>query len=106
MQHCKSAYSFCLIFLSCLLFFPNPFIHAQLSTTNNPAMIENIVPININTATASELAEVLTGIGLNKAQNIVTYREKYGPFISIEQLKEVTGIGQSVLDKNRGKITY
>ncbi|KES14859.1 hypothetical protein GASC598P17_002230, partial [Gilliamella apis SCGC AB-598-P17] len=31
--------------------------------------------------------------------------EKFGPFISIEQLKEVSGIGQATLDKNIGKIT-
>lgn len=61
--------------------------------------------VNINTATAEELTKALNGIGANKAQKIVEYREKFGPFVSIEQLKEVSGIGQAILDKNAGKIT-
>lgn len=68
----------------------------SVSEQNQP----QISTVNINTATAEELATRLKGIGLNKAQRIVAYREKYGPFIEIEQLKEVSGIGQSILDKN------
>ena len=37
-------------------------------------------PVNINTASASEIAEALNGIGLSKAQAIVDYRETYGLF--------------------------
>lgn len=65
---------------------------------------QQIIQVNINTATAEELAKVLTGIGISKAQKIVEYREKFGAFVSIEQLKEVSGIGQATLDKNVGKI--
>jgi competence protein ComEA len=61
--------------------------------------------ININTATAEELAAKLNGIGLNKAKLIVEYREKYGSFVAIEQLKEVKGIGQTILDKNLAILT-
>lgn len=60
--------------------------------------------VNINQASAEELAKVLTGIGINKALKIVEYRQKFGPFVAIEQLKEVSGIGQSLLDNNIGKI--
>ncbi|QYN43691.1 MULTISPECIES: ComEA family DNA-binding protein [unclassified Gilliamella] len=66
---------------------------------------KQIIQVNINTATAEELTKILTGIGKSKAIKIVEYREKYGPFVSIEQLKEVSGIGQATLDKNAGKIT-
>lgn len=65
---------------------------------------QQIIQVNINTATAEELAKVLTGIGISKAKKIVEYREKFGSFVSIEQLKEVSGIGQATLDKNVGKI--
>ncbi|MCX8648816.1 helix-hairpin-helix domain-containing protein [Gilliamella sp. B2776] len=65
---------------------------------------QQIIQVNINTATAEELTKVLTGIGISKAKKIVEYREKLGPFVSIEQLKEVSGIGQATLDKNVGKI--
>lgn len=61
--------------------------------------------VNINTATAEELANKLNGVGLNKARLIVEYREKYGNFIAIEQLKEVKGIGQTILDKNLAILT-
>lgn len=65
---------------------------------------QQLIQVNINTATAEELAKVLTGIGISKAKKIVEYREKFGSFVSIEQLKEVSGIGQATLDKNVGKI--
>ncbi|MDF7667283.1 helix-hairpin-helix domain-containing protein [Orbaceae bacterium ESL0727] len=65
---------------------------------------QSVAQININTASVDELAKSLKGIGLSKAQKIVEYREKFGPFASVEQLKEVSGIGQSILDKNAGKI--
>lgn len=66
---------------------------------------KQIDQVNINTASVEELTRVLNGIGASKAQKIVEYREKFGPFVSIEQLKEVAGIGQATLDKNVGKIT-
>ncbi|WP_392564775.1 helix-hairpin-helix domain-containing protein [Orbus wheelerorum] len=62
------------------------------------------INININQSSAEDLARNLNGIGLNKAKKIVEYREKFGPFVSIEQLKEVSGIGQSILDANVGKL--
>ncbi|WP_338883228.1 MULTISPECIES: ComEA family DNA-binding protein [Xenorhabdus] len=62
--------------------------------------------ININTANAEELAKELNGIGTKKAQAIIEYREKYGPFTAIEQLQEVQGIGPIFIEKNRDKLTY
>ncbi|XKM13875.1 ComEA family DNA-binding protein [Orbaceae bacterium ac157xtp] len=75
----------------------------QNSTTTKTEAV--VAKVNINTASAEELAQHLNGVGLNKAKRIVEYREKFGPFVSIEQLKEVTGIGQSILDKNSAKLT-
>ncbi|REF27118.1 competence protein ComEA [Xenorhabdus cabanillasii] len=62
--------------------------------------------ININTANAEELAKALNGVGAKKAQAIIEYREKYGPFTAIEQLQEVQGIGPAFIEKNRDKLTY
>ncbi|MBK5073998.1 helix-hairpin-helix domain-containing protein [Budviciaceae bacterium CWB-B4] len=56
--------------------------------------------VSINQATAEQLAEVMLGIGLKKAQSIVSYREQYGPFASIEQLQEVPGIGAATIERN------
>ncbi|KMJ46324.1 ComEA family DNA-binding protein [Xenorhabdus khoisanae] len=62
--------------------------------------------LNINTASAEEFAKELNGIGTKKAQAIIEYREKYGPFTAIEQLQEVQGIGPMFMEKNRSKLTY
>jgi len=57
--------------------------------------------VNINTATAEEIAEALNGVGMSKAQQIVEYREANGPFSHIDELVNVKGIGLRTVDKNR-----
>lgn len=61
-------------------------------------------PVNINTADAETIAAALTGIGLMRAQAIVEYREANGPFETLDDLLEVSGIGPRVLDMNRADI--
>lgn len=61
-------------------------------------------PININTATAEQLAQQLQGVGPAKAQAIVEYRELHGEFTSADDLLEVKGIGTGTLDKNKARI--
>jgi len=60
--------------------------------------------ISINDATAEQLSSAMNGVGLKKAQAIVSYREQYGPFTAIEQLKEVPGIGNSLLERNADRL--
>lgn len=60
--------------------------------------------ININTATLRELQQ-LDGIGEGKAKAIIEYREKNGFFSNIEQITEVNGISEKMLNKFRDKIT-
>ncbi len=61
-------------------------------------------PVNVNTADVATIAKELDGIGKAKAQAIVEYRQKNGPFRAPEDLLKVEGIGQKVLDQNRGNI--
>lgn len=61
--------------------------------------------VNINTADADALQSLLSGIGSAKAKAIVAYREANGKFSSVDELIEVKGIGQAILDKNRDKIS-
>ena len=61
-------------------------------------------PVNVNTADAATLAAELNGIGMARAAAIVEYREANGPFTSIDDLLEVSGIGPRVLDLNRADI--
>ena len=67
-----------------------------------PAMASTV---NINTADVATLSAMLKGVGESKAQAIVAYRENYGPFKAVEELTAVKGIGESLLEKNRKKIT-
>lgn len=60
--------------------------------------------ININTATLSELQNI-NGIGEVKAQSIIDYREKNGGFKSIEEIKNVDGIGSKTFEKIKDQIS-
>jgi len=73
---------------------------ALVITTGNALANEPAAVININTATAEELAE-LKGIGLKKAEAIISYREQRGLFTSVEELILVKGIGENTVAKNR-----
>ena len=61
-------------------------------------------PVNINTADSKAIADALNGIGIKKADAIVKYRTENGAFATIEDLTKVSGIGQKILDKNKGDI--
>ncbi|MEM7564638.1 MAG: helix-hairpin-helix domain-containing protein [Pseudomonadota bacterium] len=61
-------------------------------------------PVNINTASAAEIAESLKGIGLTKAQAIVDYRENYGVFSQADEIIFVRGVGESIYQKNKEDI--
>lgn len=68
--------------------------------TNSP----NNGLININTATKEEL-QTIDGIGEAKAKNIITYREKNGSFKTIEDIKNVEGIGDTLYETIKIYIT-
>lgn len=69
-------------------------------------VIPSAAPININLASAEEIADVIKGVGLKKAEAIVAWRNEYGKFINLEQLLEVKGIGEKTLEKNRERIRF
>ena len=61
-------------------------------------------PININTATVEELAQ-LPGVGDVIAARIVRHREVSGPFRSVNELVIVRGISRKMLEKLRPYVT-
>ena len=60
--------------------------------------------ISINTATKEELM-TLTGIGESKANAIITYRSENGKYNNIEDIKNVSGIGESLYEQIKNNIT-
>ena len=85
-------------FSSCKRFIPT------LAATLLLTQLVHAEPVNINTADATALAKALNGVGPAKAKAIVSYREKNGPFKTVDQLAMVEGITQKLIDKNRADI--
>ena len=61
--------------------------------------------VSINTASEDDLARVMNGVGLKKAQAIVSYREEYGPFKTLDDLKQVPGMGSALVERNLAHLT-
>lgn len=66
--------------------------------------IETGKKVSVNQATMEELM-TLEGIGQSKAQAIIAYREEHGPFTKIEDLLNVSGIGEELFAKIKETIT-
>lgn len=62
------------------------------------------VRLDLNKADALTLQKELNGIGKAKAEAIVAYREAHGPFASVDELLEIKGIGNALLERNRDKV--
>ncbi|WP_411900195.1 helix-hairpin-helix domain-containing protein, partial [Salmonella enterica] len=61
--------------------------------------------VSINNGSAGDLARVMNGVGLKRAQAIVSYREEYGPFKTVDDLKQVPGMGRQLWDGNLSGLT-
>ena len=61
--------------------------------------------VDVNTADAEAIADVLVGVGLEKASAIVRHREEHGRFTDIYDLTRVRGIGEATVAKNESRIT-
>jgi competence protein ComEA len=61
--------------------------------------------VNVNTADAEALSSELSGIGQSKAEAIVAYREQHGPYMKIEDLTNVKGIGVGTIERNKTRLT-
>ncbi len=84
------------LFLTFILLFSASAMSAQSLTAR----------VNINTASAEQIATAMTGVGESKAKAIVQYRKSNGKFKSVQDLEQVDGIGAKTVAKNKDKITF
>ena len=73
----------------------------QNKAENNNAFVSEkqfAYPVNLNTATVEDLMSV-EGIGENRAWQIVSYRNEIGRYTSVEQIKNISGIGDGVYEQ-------
>ena len=91
------------LLLAALMVF-TPMLAISSAQADDVAMVAQPQTVDINSADAETLAEVLAGVGIKRAEAIVRYREEFGPFFTAEDLTQVKGIGPSVVEKNRDRI--
>ncbi|MBY6062990.1 hypothetical protein CWI80_00305 [Pseudidiomarina sediminum] len=60
--------------------------------------------VNLNKASAAELAQALTGVGQRRAEAIVALREQLGGFTELNQLMQIKGIGPRLLELNKQRM--
>lgn len=68
--------------------------------------VAGVSTVNVNSASAEDIARVLNGVGEKRAEAIVSYRKEHGPFKTLADLQNVKGIGNSVLEKNKSRISF
>ncbi|MDH1261693.1 ComEA family DNA-binding protein [Pseudomonas sp. GD03944] len=73
-------------------------------TSETPSAV-SVTMVNLNTADVATLDRELNGVGAAKAKAIVDYREANGNFTSVDELLEVKGIGEAILERNRSKLS-
>jgi competence protein ComEA len=81
-------------------------LNAALVAATLLAQVAIAGPVDVNTADAKTLARELQGIGMAKAEAIVSYREKNGPFKSADDLAKVKGLGKKLVDQNKLNLKF
>lgn len=99
MKHITSLISS--VVLAIMLFSSNIAL-AKEESANKHEGIE--VVVNINEAGAEELKTLLVGIGESKARAIVEYRKVNGRFSAVDELSNVKGIGDKLVENNRSRM--
>ncbi|QHW37087.1 competence protein ComEA [Staphylococcus ursi] len=78
--------------------------HATQQDHSSAGSTSQNISVNLNTADEKELTQI-PGIGPSKAQTIIKHREENGPFQSVENLKDVKGIGEKTFEKLKDYLT-
>ena len=75
-----------------------------VAMADDVALATPAATVNVNEADAETLSRQLKGVGISRAEAIVRYRDEFGPFVTVEDLLEVKGIGEATLERNRERI--
>jgi len=95
-----------ILLIASVLMMAFTFSPLTIAAKSEPAKIEHAkIKVNINSANADLLADALVGVGLSKAKAIVKYRKANGKFRKVDDLVLVKGIGKSILEKNKARLT-
>jgi competence protein ComEA len=78
---------------------------ALISALSLSAGVFAAQPVDINTVNAQALADAIKGVGLKRAEFIITFREKNGPFAAVVDLSKVQGIGDKTVHSSRENLT-
>ena len=81
-----------------------PAMAAPAEKSSSPAAEQTQQQVNINSASAVDIAKTLKGVGLKTAEAVVAYREANGAFGTVESITMVKGIGSRTLKKNSARI--
>ena len=81
-----------------------PALSAQVRSTPTKTMATAAAPVNLNTATAEQLTTI-PGVGAKTAERIIEYRQKNGGFKKVEDLMNVSGVGEKSFLKMKPLIT-
>jgi competence protein ComEA len=81
-------------------------LNAALVAATLLAQVAIAGPVDVNTADAKTLARELQGVGMAKAEAIVSYREKNGPFKNADDLAKVKGLGKKLVDQNKSNLKF
>lgn len=88
-----------------LLGLPAAHAAAEQASTGGAPVQQASQQVNINTADVATLAGSLRGVGIKKAEAIVAYRSEHGPFKSVDELVNVKGIGDKMLEQLRSQVS-
>ena len=80
------------------------FLLCFVAVMTTPVIAADGGKVNINTASVEELTQ-LDKVGPKTAERIVAYRDANGPFKSVDDLKNVKGVGDKILELNKGRIS-
>lgn len=96
----------CMLAFSCYANTVNSTAETKQVPQKNEAIASSAKLININTADAKTISDAdLKGIGKKRAEAIIAYRQAHGPFKNIDDLSNIKGISQKVIDANRSKLS-